>query len=95
MGTLEYWPCMPCIILEMIIRRMQIQLNISWNLQRLVAQQPYLSKPPLQASITKKGWFLAPLLLLRGEQDASQGQISSLQPLWCKSNSIADELEHP
>jgi hypothetical protein len=34
------------------------------NWQRLAAQQPYLSKPPLQASITKKACPLAPLLLL-------------------------------
>jgi hypothetical protein len=34
---------------------MQIQINSSWNLQQLAAQQPLLSKPALQASITKKG----------------------------------------
>ncbi len=58
----------------------------------LQLNSPYLSKPPLQASITIKGWSFAPSSSF-SEEDASQGQTSSLQPLWCISSNIADELE--
>jgi hypothetical protein len=44
---------------------------------------------------TKKGWSIAVgWFTCLGEQDASQRQISNLQPLRCKSSSVADELEH-
>jgi hypothetical protein len=46
----------------------------------LQLNSPYLTKPPMQASITKKGQSLVPFSCF-GKEDASQGQTFSLQPL--------------
>jgi hypothetical protein len=82
MGTLEYWSCMTCIFLVIIIWRMQIQINSSsWNLQRLSSTAPTWENHPCKPPSS----FLI-------ERDDSQDPISSLQPLWCISSSVADLL---
>jgi hypothetical protein len=56
MGTLEYWPCMPCIIGVVMIRRLLL-----YTIQQLLCSPNSSSwcSPPLQASITKQ--IMAPL----------------------------------
>ncbi len=95
MGALEYWPCNLHVMHNLSDDYLK---NANSNKQKLefaaaCSNSPYLSKPPLQASITKKGWSLAPSSCF-GEEDASQVQTSSVQTLWCISGNITDELEH-
>ncbi len=56
-----------------------VSLQLPWQ---LAAYRYYNLYAPLQASITKKEWSIAlGWFTCLGEQDASQRQISNLQPL--------------
>jgi hypothetical protein len=85
-GNLEFWPCMPYMIWVMIIRRIQVLYTSRWNWRCLQISSPSTNSrlKPVLASLHHKPIQVSfPLSSCSADQDAAQGQTSSLQSLWC------------